>query len=143
MFSTLFKKPVRKVGFEDMQYMTKNKATFLIINTMPITEQNCLIKNTISYQMEESTINSLIESLDFKRKIVVYGRNNCDPTVDVKCKQLGGLGFIEVYIYEGGMFEWMLLQDIYGMEEFPTSSKVLDILKYKPTRTFEISLLRY
>ena len=136
MFSTLFKKPIQKIGFEDMQYVIKNKATFLIINTMPITEQNCLIKNTISYQMEEATINSLIESLQFKRKIVVYGRNNCDLTVETKCKQLGSLGFIEVYIYEGGMFEWMLMQDVYGMEEFPTTSKVLDILKYKPTRTF-------
>ncbi len=27
------------------------------------------------------------------------------------------------------MFEWLLLQDIYGFESFPTTSKVLDILK--------------
>jgi hypothetical protein len=37
-------------------------------------------------------------------------------------------------MYLGGMFEWMLLQDIYGRDEFPTTSKVLDILKYKPKR---------
>jgi hypothetical protein len=30
------------------------------------------------------------------------------------------------------MFEWLLLQDIYGAASFPTTSKELDILKYKP-----------
>ena len=29
------------------------------------------------------------------------------------------------------MFEWLLLQDIYGDDEFPTTTKELDILKYK------------
>jgi hypothetical protein len=31
--------------------------------------------------------------------------------------------------------EWLLLQDIYGADEFPTTSKLLDILQYRPTRT--------
>ena len=31
------------------------------------------------------------------------------------------------------MFEWLLLQDIYGNEQFPTLGKELDILKYKPS----------
>ena len=143
MFSNLFKKPIRKVGFEDMQYIIKNRSTFVIINTLPITEQDCLIKNTISYQMEEGVINGLMENFDFKKKIVVYGRNSGDETPETKGKQLGGLGFIEIYIYSGGMFEWMLLQDVYGMEEFPTTSKVLDLLKFKPSRTFEMGLLEY
>jgi hypothetical protein len=47
----------------------------------------------------------------------------------VKSKQNG---FPEVYVYSGGLFEWMLLQDIYGQDEFPTTKKVLDILKWKP-----------
>lgn len=138
MFSNLFQKPIRKLGFEDMQYIIKNRALFIIINTLPLADQGCLIKNTISYQMEERIINGLIENFDLKRKIVVYGRNSCDETADAKCKQLIGLGFIEVYIYVGGMFEWMLLQDVYGIDEFPTNSKVLDLLKFKPSRTFEI-----
>jgi hypothetical protein len=143
MFSNLFQKPLKKIGFEDMQYIIKNRTTFLIINTLPLTEQGCLIKNTISYQMEERIINGLMENLEFKRKIVVYGRNSCDETAEAKCKQLGGLGFIDVHLYVGGMFEWMLLQDVYGMDEFPTTSKVLDLLKYRPQRTFEMGLLEY
>ena len=36
--------------------------------------------------------------------------------------------------YPGGVFEWLLLQDIYGNDNFPTTKKELDILKYKPKR---------
>jgi len=39
---------------------------------------------------------------------------------------------INIYIYPGGIFEWLCLQDIYGDELFPTTKKELDILKYKP-----------
>ena len=46
------------------------------------------------------------------------------------------LGFQTVYLYVGGMFEWLCLQDIYGNEEFPTTTRELDILKYKSPRTF-------
>jgi hypothetical protein len=41
------------------------------------------------------------------------------------------------------MFEWMILQDVYGMDEFPTTSKVLDILKFKPIRAFDFGFLEY
>jgi len=40
-----------------------------------------------------------------------------------------------VHIYPGGIFEWLLLQDIYGDDMFKTTSKELDILKYKPTNS--------
>jgi hypothetical protein len=41
----------------------------------------------------------------------------------------------------GGIFEWLMLQDIYGEEMFPTNKKELDILKYKPVPILNISLL--
>jgi len=50
-----------------------------------------------------------------------------------KYRQLVDLGFSNVYIYTGGLFEWLLLQDIYGSTEFPTTTKELDILKFKGT----------
>jgi hypothetical protein len=31
----------------------------------------------------------------------------------------------------GGIFEWLLLQDIYGKELFPTTKKEADLLKFK------------
>jgi hypothetical protein len=36
-----------------------------------------------------------------------------------------------------------MLQDIYGDNEFPTSKKEIDILKYKPSKILNIQLLEY
>ena len=63
--------------------------------------------------------------------------------LDKKLKQLRSLGFYEVYCYQGGLFEWLLLQDVYGSQEFPTTKKELDLLKYKPNKILNISLLEY
>ena len=38
------------------------------------------------------------------------------------------------------MFEWLLLQDIYGAEDFNTTQDELDILKYKPQTALSNSL---
>jgi hypothetical protein len=64
-------------------------------------------------------------------KIVIYGENCIDNKVISKYNQLYKLGFTNLYVYIGGLFEWLLLQDIYGDDEFPTTSKIIDILKYK------------
>jgi len=88
--------------------------------------------NTIPYDTEERVMNELLNNYTTKEKrIIIYGKNTNDDTVEKKQNQIRGLGFTEVYVYMGGMFEWMLLQDIYGHSEFPTTSKVLDILKYR------------
>jgi hypothetical protein len=41
------------------------------------------------------------------------------------------------------MFEWLLLQDIYGKELFPTTKKELDLLRYKSNQLLSIGLLEY
>jgi hypothetical protein len=115
----------------------KSPRDFIIINTLHTGEQECLIKNTLSYQLEENLMNDLVNQYDFKSKrIIIYGKNSSDVTIEKKCDQLLGLGFVHVFIYAGGLFEWLLLQDIYGESEFPTTKKTLDILKYKPSRSF-------
>ena len=48
---------------------------------------------------------------------------------------------MNVYLYAGGLFEWLHLQDIYGKQEFPTTTYILDILKYKPMPTFTIDYI--
>jgi hypothetical protein len=67
-------------------------------------------------------------------KIIIYGKNCNDETVEKKYKQIMSFGFQDVYVYTGGLFEWILLQDIYGKDEFPTTSIVIDILKFSPKR---------
>lgn len=143
MFSNFFETKYKKLSFEDVQFVIQYPDQYVIINTMSISEQDCLIKYTVPYQMEEKIINDLIINCDFRKKIIIYGKNTNDDSVEKKYKQLRGFGFMDVYLYVGGMFEWMLLQDIYGKEEFPTTTKVLDILRYKPVRTFGKHYLEY
>lgn len=136
MFAAFFEKEYKKIGFEDMQVAIKATQDHVIINTLPITEQECLIKSTTSYHLEEQLINSLLQQYTALTEFIfiVYGRNGTDETALSKCKQLTNLGFKRVYIYAGGLFEWLLLQDIYGADEFPTTTKVIDILMFKPKR---------
>jgi len=127
----LLKKPVKYINFEGLQICVKNPTNNLIINTMLISEQKCLIRNTVPYDQEENLINDMLTK-GISKKIVIYGKNDLDESTDKKYQQLVSLGFSEVYVYRGGMFEWLILQDIYGATEFPTTSKILDILGYRP-----------
>jgi hypothetical protein len=97
---------------------------------MPVDLQSCLIINTVNVVEEEHLINECMNN-DKKKTIIIYGKNCTDETIYNKYFQLMDLGFTNVNLYIGGMFEWMLLQDIYGDEEFATTSKELDILKFK------------
>ena len=107
---------------------------FIIINTLESDNQDCLIKNTILASDEEKILNKMLTDYNEPDKnIILYGKNANDNTVDEKYDQLINMGS-NVYIYSGGLFEWLLLQDIYGYDEFPTTKKVVDILKYKPNR---------
>jgi len=124
---------VKKIGFEDVKSFTMG--TCILINTLLSDEQHCLIRATLPANLEEKTINELLDKNEVhQQRIVVYGKNCVDESAERKAKQLMSLGFSEVFLYVGGMFEWMLLQDIYGESEFPTTGKVLDILKYKSIR---------
>lgn len=137
MFSPFFQKEEKRISFEDMQTAMKRPDEYILINTLPLQEQECLIRGTVSYQMEEQVMNAFITQYKFKEcKLVIYGKNANDPTVDKKVRQLLGLGFVHIYVYPGGLFEWLLLQDVYGFDEFPTTKQVLDILKFRGTRVF-------
>jgi rhodanese-related sulfurtransferase len=123
---------IKKIGFEDMKYALENPARFILINTLSNDDQDILIKTTIASDTEETVLNELLNDFQKDEPIIVYGRNACDNSVEKKYKQLINLGFDKVYMYVGGMFEWVLLQDVYGFAEFPTNRKVADILRYKP-----------
>jgi len=133
MFSEWFQSSINsKANFEFILRALKDPDKFILINTLPISEQTCLIKNTISCDSEEKIINSLLDNYGYKDKtFIIYGKNCSDETVEKKHRQLVGLGITNVFTYYGGLFEWVLLQDIYGACEFPTTSKILDILRYK------------
>lgn len=120
---------VKKINFEDMQDMIADNKTILV-NTLDISKQECLIKRTIPAVDEVDIINELIKT-NYTNRVVIYGMNAADESIVRKYNQLTKLGLTNVVVYPGGLFEWLLLQDIYGMEDFPTTKKELDILKYK------------
>lgn len=134
---------IQKMNYEDMQYIIHNKDHNIIINTLNENEQQCLIPNTINPTQEVEILNSLIKNNNKKMRIIVYGRNSNDERIYTKYNQLNSLGFYNVFIYVGGMFEWVMLQDIYGEQEFPTTKKELDILKFKPNKMLNIPRLEY
>lgn len=122
----------KKTNFEGIQNALKNPNDFIILNTLSVTEQYCLITGTIDALTEEKVINEMMENIEIPDKsIIIYGKNANDESTYIKYKQLRNLGITKINIYSGGIFEWLLLQDIYGNNYFPTTSKMLDILKYK------------
>lgn len=137
MFSIFQKKNIQRVSFEDILFAIRYPEQFIIINTLSTNEQTCLIVNTLDCNKEENVFNDLLNSYNLHSKhIIIYGKNTNDETIETKYHQIIGLGFKNVFLYYGGLFEWLLLQDIYGKNEFPTTTYILDILKFKPHRQF-------
>lgn len=139
-----------KINYEDVQDACKNALNnkinnsgkkYVIINTMDRNWQSCLILNTIPIHEEEEMINGILNNNNKYSNdvtVIVYGTNSNDETIYSKYEQLVKLGIKNVFIYTGGMFEWLHLQDIYGRDLFPTTSRELDILKYKPRKQLNV-----
>ena len=122
----------KKVNFEYIQYALHHPNECIIINTLSAIDQNVLIAGTIDAFSEEKIVNEMIHTIDIPDKhVIIYGKNANDDSTYKKYKQLRNLGITDISIYSGGLFEWLLLQDIYGFKTFPTTSKIMDILKYK------------
>jgi len=133
-----------KINFEDVQYiLNRGRENCVLINTLNENEQDCLIPNTIKAEQEVTILTKLLKEGNKNLQIIIYGKNCNDEKIYKKYNQLISLGFAHVYIYTGGLFEWLMLQDIYGKNEFPTTKKELDIIKYKPNKVFNIGLIEY
>ena len=131
---------IARCNFEDVQHLIQHKEGVLI-NTLRDIEQNCLIQNSVHSSDEIELINNLIRS-NTSTPIIIYGKNSGDTSVYKKYEQLIQHGFTNIFIYSGGLFEWLCLQDIYGSDEFPCTNEELDILKYKASPTFSAKLLQ-
>jgi hypothetical protein len=121
----------RAVGFDDVLLYIKTPEKYAMIHTMQANEQ-VLITGTLTPAEEETFINEYLSKyVETPKTIVLYGKNCCDDSPSKKRAQLLSLGISNIYIYNGGLFEWSLLQDIYGVDEFPTTIPVKDILAYR------------
>lgn len=111
-------------SFQDVQ---SQKDEFILINTLPLNKQQYLIKGTLPGIDESTKVNEYL----YKNKniiIILYGLDCKDMSVLKKFAQLKTLGFSNVSIYRGGLFEWALLQEIYGCN-FPTEGTISDPLE--------------
>lgn len=110
-----------------------NRANFeqvrgTIISVLGPDEQDLLIGGTVPCADECPQVELAISR---REPIVVYGFNAHDDRIYAKYEQLRKLGG-DPRLYLGGLFEWLLLQDFYGADQFPTTAKTADLLKYKP-----------
>jgi len=122
------------ISYEDVQYA---QGRYVIISTLPTTEQKLLIHHTTPCEEEIKCVELAISK---KTPIVIYGKHTNDATVQKKYDQIKKLGG-NAYVYPGGLFEWLLLQDIYGNDHFKTTSysPPMDLIKYKPNNILNIS----
>lgn len=139
---------VTKIGFQDVQRVLREQSedrltqSTLLLSTLQVNEQQCLIAGTRRAEEEEQVVNQLLKSTQHANvSVVVYGKHGCDETACARAEQLRSLGFAKVYWYVGGLFEWLILQDMYGEKQFATSGKELDLLKYMPPMVMGRALL--
>ena len=129
---------IKKANFDDIINIIKDSAkkTRVLIHVMDAENQELLIKGTLSINEEIEKMNSLLHSGKMDATIVIYGKNTDDISKLIRrYKQLHDMGFSNVYVYLGGLFEWLLLQEIYGNEEIQTNIVCKkNILDYKPAR---------
>lgn len=123
----------KKINFEDVQ-QSLQQGNVVLINTLEPHLQQCLIQGTVSVEEEVKRLNALLAE-EPDGRIIIYGMNATDGRGVTKYEQLINLGFTQVFIYSGGLFEWLLLQDVYGGDMFPTTTPNGDILKYKGKAT--------
>ena len=74
---------MKKINYEDMQTVVKNPEIYMLINTLPIDNQDCLISTTVSVEKEEAAINKYLKE-NRGIKIIVYGKHCNDELVDKK-----------------------------------------------------------
>ena len=127
------------LSFEDMEWIINNyisiKEDIIIIHTLDTSHEDNIIKHTLNSQQETIRINTILNT-NKNTTICIYGKNHTDEKVENKYNQLRELGFTNVFVYSGGLFEWLMLQELYGKEMFPTSThsnstkKEDDVLQY-------------
>jgi len=117
---------IQKMSACDVKYIQQSlPGKYILITTITDNLKTVpLIKGTLTAHEEETKINQIINHND-TTNIVIYGRNNQDMSVITKYKQLLKLGITNVYVYIGGLFEWLLLNKCYPqlfhIESIPAS----------------------
>lgn len=114
------------ITFDDIIYALKHPYQYIIIHVLNEIEEkeSCLIKNTLTSQEEIIVCNRILEG-DGKdtlyKPIIIYGKNTQDSAKIIKkYNQMKSLGIPnDIYLYLGGIYEWLALGEMYDIETFP------------------------
>ncbi len=125
-------------------YITDNNAKVILLATPQVDAKMWCIDGTLTPEMEEREINRIIQKYSSsgkapEEKIVYYGLNSVDRSPDEQTAKLASHG-IEASVYRGGMFEWLLLREVFGADNYPVvstlaisnSNVVINPLDYLP-----------
>lgn len=112
-------------NYIQLQEKIENKNQVVLLTTLSTNDY--LIKGTIHVNLECDFVNNLAKK-DKSKEIVVYGKDHLDMRVIKKYNELKKIGFVNVSIYFGGLFEWALLQETYGKSNFQTDGNVDDLM---------------
>lgn len=125
-------------------YITDNSAKVILLASPLVDAKMWRIDGTLTPEMEEREINRMIQNYSSsgkapEEKIVYYGLNSVDRSPDEQAAKLARHG-IEASVYRGGMFEWLLLREIFGADNYPVvstlatsnSNVVINPLDYLP-----------
>jgi hypothetical protein len=113
------------IHFKELQ--TLIGTNILLLNTLSQENQSYLIYGTLYASKETEQMNLYLKT-NRSIEIILYGKDHLDRSMIEKYNQLKQLGFTRIRIYFGGLFEWALLQDIYGQNLFKTHGTVKDPL---------------
>lgn len=121
---------IKYIGFDTIQNIN---STSLIITVMD-NSINCFIPNTILPKEEEVIINNIIDNKKQNNyTIILYGKNCKDmDAIKKKILQFKEFGFLNIYVYAGGLFEWLLLREVFGEMQFPITGHLskLGVVEY-------------
>jgi hypothetical protein len=104
-----------------LQEVIARRPNTFCINILSEVDQAVLIGNSLTATEELHQFKQFLDTDDLEKTVIVYGRDYMQlDALKEKQKKLVEMGFRSVHIYPGGLFEWLLLQDSYGTEHFPT-----------------------
>jgi rhodanese-related sulfurtransferase len=106
---------IKQIGVTDFKKLL-GTGRVLLFNALKKDYHSCVIPGTIPYTVMKKVIKNMKE----EDIVVVYCANySCNLSHKFAEKKLGHLE--TVYIYSGGVFEWLLLQKKYGKKKYPSS----------------------
>ena len=106
------------IGSEDLKLLMRKHNAHLF-NGLPIGYTNCNIKGTVDPENAKEYIKNLNKEKDL---VIVYCANaTCSASHSFASKELRG--FKNKFLYTGGLYEWLLLQNFYSEKKFPTIGK--------------------